>query len=310
MCPSIDRRILNAPAEPNLLLIDNGKRSQRLLRVVHRVDGPAFVRKPPSPGLRTSGFLSGLDAQDVEDLFKSNLHLKVGFVGQEGTGGHHHHQLTCRIVPHTPPSPAMEMADTPIVLLPTTTSSDGQFRTMRSAAPEAANASTSSSSAALSGGIAWANVDSTCRLNFDVRLNPGVVNLGVNPALQPEQQGQQQQQQQPDLQLVLKDFPIVKQNRRNAALVSLAPVRSTDLQAFRAGAVRAAGHQDNLHKLTMARMNAGDAAFMVVDRDQQENGGDDTSGKVLLEGHIFEVSSLQLFRVLQGHFRSGTLSRR
>lgn len=70
--------------------------------------------------------------------------------------------------------------------------------------------------------------------------------------------------------LILEDFPL--HNLKNLAMM---PGRTRELQTFRGAAV--AGHQDDVHKLTMTRMDAGDASLVVESRSFK------------LEGRIVEV---------------------
>ena len=54
----------------------------------------------------------------------------------------------------------------------------------------------------------------------------------------------------------LEDHPM-----RNLKALNLVPGRQLDLQDFRG--FEASGHQDSIHKLTMARMNSGDATLKI-----------------------------------------------
>ena len=57
--------------------------------------------------------------------------------------------------------------------------------------------------------------------------------------------------------LLLKDFPISSDLKN----LDLMPGRVTELQTFKSAAVE--GHADRIHKLTMARLDAGDASLVV-----------------------------------------------
>eukprot|EP00095_Tigriopus_kingsejongensis_P008579 maker-scaffold167_size293163-snap-gene-1.25 protein:Tk08579 transcript:maker-scaffold167_size293163-snap-gene-1.25-mRNA-1 annotation:"short gasrtulation" len=85
-------------------------------------------------------------------------------------------------------------------------------------------------------GIAWTNIDHTCRLNYQMRL--------VGPGRKTEST------------LLLKDFPM--ENLKNLAMM---PGRDLRLQTFRGHEV--SGHQDKIHKLSMARLDGGDASFVI-----------------------------------------------
>ena len=89
-------------------------------------------------------------------------------------------------------------------------------------------------------GLAWVNVDSTCRLHYQVRLH------GVDRRVESK--------------LLLLDHPM-----RNLKALNLVPGRQIDLQDFIGQ--EAAGHQDAIHKLTMARMHSADASLKVENND-------------------------------------------
>ena len=57
--------------------------------------------------------------------------------------------------------------------------------------------------------------------------------------------------------LLLKDYPISSDLKN----LDMMPGRSTELQTFKSAAVE--GHADRIHKLTMARLDAGDASLVV-----------------------------------------------
>ena len=63
---------------------------------------------------------------------------------------------------------------------------------------------------------------------------------------------------------------------RNLKALNLVPGRQLDLQDFTG--FEATGHQDNIHKLTMARMNSGDAALVL---SREEEPGFSIEGQIL-----------------------------
>ena len=75
-------------------------------------------------------------------------------------------------------------------------------------------------------------------------------------------------------QLLLKDYPM--KNLKNMAIV---PGRTMDLQDFEGLSV--SGQQTDIHKLTLARLDAGDAAIVI------SHGGRD---QFIIEGKIENVS--------------------
>ncbi|TRY80007.1 hypothetical protein TCAL_08936 [Tigriopus californicus] len=92
------------------------------------------------------------------------------------------------------------------------------------------------SNLSLVSGIAWTSINAHCRLNYEMRL--------IGPERKTEST------------LTLKDFPM--KNLKNLAMM---PGRQLALQTFRGPTV--SGHQDNLHKLSVARLDGGDASFVI-----------------------------------------------
>ena len=87
----------------------------------------------------------------------------------------------------------------------------------------------------------------------------------------------------PSHQLVLKDFPIKQKSLKNLAL---SPGRQLSLQHFK-GSV-AEGHHDSIHKLTLARLNMEDAAFVVQNKPKRN--GPAANETYHIEGRIRGVS--------------------
>ena len=84
---------------------------------------------------------------------------------------------------------------------------------------------------------------------------------------------------------MLKDFPIKQKTRKNLAL---SPGRKLSLQHFK-GSV-AEGHHDSIHKLTLARLNMEDAAFVVQNKPKRNRMANETYN---IEGRIRGVSVCQ-----------------
>ena len=91
-------------------------------------------------------------------------------------------------------------------------------------------------------GLAWASLDQTCRLHYTVRLEGSDSLHSAQPSLE------------------LEDYPI--QRPSNLKARPLFPSTKRHLQNC-AGA-RCSGHADNIHKLMMARLDSGDAAFLLT----------------------------------------------
>ena len=91
-------------------------------------------------------------------------------------------------------------------------------------------------------GLAWASLDQTCRLHYTVRLEGSDSLHNAQPTLE------------------LEDYPI--QRPSNLKARPLFPSTKRHLQNC-AGA-RCSGHADNIHKLMMARLDSGDAAFLLT----------------------------------------------
>ena len=81
---------------------------------------------------------------------------------------------------------------------------------------------------------------------------------------------------------MLKDFPIKQKTRKNLAL---SPGRKLSLQHFKGSL--AEGHHDSIHKLTLARLNMEDAAFVVQNKPKRNRMANETYN---IEGRIRGVS--------------------
>jgi len=104
-------------------------------------------------------------------------------------------------------------------------------------------------------GIAWASIDTDCRLHYHLRTND------------PEDDG--------EARLELEDFPL-----KNLKTLPLFPGTKNTLQECQGR--KCSGHADDIHKLTMARMDSGDAALLLTK---------ETSPSFSLAGKILEGSS-------------------
>ena len=71
--------------------------------------------------------------------------------------------------------------------------------------------------------------------------------------------------------LTLKDYPM-KNLKSNYAMMS---GRTEELQSFRGAEVD--GHEDNVHKLTMARLDDGDASYVITSK---AHGGFEIEGRI------------------------------
>lgn len=185
---------------PVSIQIDNGRKSQRLLRIVHEMD---------YQGDKNGGWANGtfrMDSQDVDAFYHANLYINVATAGRERA-------LRGRIVQNLL-GLAQEFSRSPLLLV----------------------AENPASSSPRFSGLAWLNVDSTCRMHYQVRLH------GVD--------------KNTPSKILLEDHPM-----RNLKALNLVPGRQLDLQEFQG--FEASGHQDSIHKLTMARMNSGDASLKV-----------------------------------------------
>ena len=110
-------------------------------------------------------------------------------------------------------------------------------------------------------GVAWASLDDTCRLHYDIRL-----------------EGSQLDTASPSLEL--EDYPI--QNLDNLKALPLFPSTKRHLQDCRGK--KCSGHADNIHKLMMARLDSGDAAFLMTNTGQNE---------FVLKGQMLGIASPQ-----------------
>ena len=90
-------------------------------------------------------------------------------------------------------------------------------------------------------GLAWAFLDETCRLHYNIRLEGSDSLDNAEPSLE------------------LEDYPIHKSN--NLKAMPLFPSTKRHLQDCRGS--QCLGHADNIHKLMLARLDSGDAAFLM-----------------------------------------------
>lgn len=113
-------------------------------------------------------------------------------------------------------------------------------------------------------GLAWSSLDETCRLHYNIRLEGSDSLDNATPSL------------------VLEDYPI--QNSNKLKSMPLFPSTKRQLQDCRGS--RCIGHADNIHKLMMARLDSGDAAFVMTS---------DTVGQPQfhIKGKLFGVSAPQ-----------------
>ena len=134
------RRIEGITGTVDSLKIDNGKKSRRLLRVIDDLS-PNFALSNDIGGLGWANGTLKMEALDIETLYRSNLYLNVL---TSGSGGGQD-ALRCRITSHLL-NPAHELSSAPILMKPS---------------PPSISPVT---------GIAWTNMDSTCRIHYAVRL--------------------------------------------------------------------------------------------------------------------------------------------
>ncbi len=200
--------------QPLNVQIDNGRKSQRLLRIVHDFD---FSSSSSLGGWSNGSFR--MSAQDIDAFYHGNLYINVATSSNDRA-------LRGRIVQNLM-GLAQEFAQSPILL--------------SANPPSTANVS----------GLAWINIDSTCRLHYHLRLH------GV--------------EKDTEAKILLEDHPM-----RNLKALNLVRGRRLDLQDF--VGFEASGHQDSIHKLTMARMSAGDASVKV-----------ESAAFVSIEGRIGDV---------------------
>ena len=92
-------------------------------------------------------------------------------------------------------------------------------------------------------GLAWASLDQTCRLHYTVRLEGSDSLHNAQPSLE------------------LEDYPI-QRSQSNLKARPLFPSTKRHLQDC--AGPRCSGHADNIHKLMMARLDSGDAAFLLT----------------------------------------------
>ncbi|XP_071747936.1 dorsal-ventral patterning protein Sog isoform X3 [Lepeophtheirus salmonis] len=101
-------------------------------------------------------------------------------------------------------------------------------------------------------GVGWIHVDSTCTFNYEVRLSG------------------QEISKKKKFHLYLVDFPL-----ENMKSLSLFPEKRLKLEIFYGA--EAIGHTSGLHQLTMARLNSGDAALVVLN----DNSSVEITGNIL-----------------------------
>ena len=132
--------LTNLDSDVTSMQITNGKKSKRLLRVVHDVLSDGGVASGHGNDLNpltqwSNGSLR-MEATDVEQLYRSGLFVDVKT--RQGS------RLKCRVTQHVL-SPAHGQVTAPILM-------------------------TSPNSSSSVSGIAWTNIDSSCRLSYNVRL--------------------------------------------------------------------------------------------------------------------------------------------
>jgi hypothetical protein len=137
------------------------------------------------------------------------------------------------------------------------------------------------SNLSLVSGIAWTSINAHCRLNYEVSLFifRRVIHFLTSNSWQMRLIGPERKTEST---LTLKDFPM--KNLKNLAMM---PGRQLALQTFRGPTV--SGHQDNLHKLSVARLDGGDASFVIRHEGHYE---------FEIEGRIKDVRGVTLFNVL------------
>ena len=91
-------------------------------------------------------------------------------------------------------------------------------------------------------GLGWSSLDQTCRLHYSIRIEGSDSLENTSPSL------------------VLEDYPIQSSNSLKS--MPLFPSTQRHLQDCRGS--RCVGHADNIHKLMMARLDSGDAAFILT----------------------------------------------
>ena len=96
-------------------------------------------------------------------------------------------------------------------------------------------------------GLAWASLDETCRLHYNIRLEGSDSLDNARPSLE------------------LEDYPI--DGTENLKARPLFPSTSRHLQDCQGK--RCSGHADNIHKLMVARLDSADAAFLMSSPDPQ-----------------------------------------
>jgi len=161
------------------------------------------------PGLERNfaeGWSNGtvlLTAGQVEELYKERLYLSVRITG----------------------------SGSPVALR-------GRLVTHLAGPPEAGGAAVLLQGTEGVGGLAWASIDDTCRLNYNVRMEGADMSTATSS-------------------LELEDYPV-----QNLKALPLFPSQRMGLQQCSGQAC--SGHADNIHKLTIARLDSGDAAILVT----------------------------------------------
>ena len=151
--------------------MDNGRKSRRLLKIVaDLLPDPEAARV-----MSESGGISGtirLSAGDIEDLYKADLYINVATNSDDRL-------LRGRIMPQVRGlvSEILDSPDLILLILQLMTEAHELARPVLMKASHARNEDGSTVA-----GIAWANIDSTCTLKYQVR----VMNLGLMQVLNPD----------------------------------------------------------------------------------------------------------------------------
>ena len=136
--------------------VDNGRKSRRLLKIV------ADLLPDPvaTSAMSDSGGISGtirLSAGDIEDLYKANLYINVATNSDERL-------LRGRIMPQV--RDFLEILDSPDLILLFLQLMTEAHELARPILMKAGSARNEEGNAVA--GIAWANIDSTCTLKYQV----------------------------------------------------------------------------------------------------------------------------------------------
>ena len=150
--------------------MDNGRKSRRLLKIV-----ADLLPDPEAASVMSdSGGISGtirLSAGDIEDLYKADLYINVATNSDDRL-------LRGRIMPQVRGlSEILDSPDLILLILQLMTEAHELARPVLMKASHARNEDGSSVA-----GIAWANIDSTCTLKYQVRvMNLGLMQVFLNP---------------------------------------------------------------------------------------------------------------------------------